>query len=118
MVACHGGDPDAGLPVANHRIPLPAPASGYVSKCDAEAIGRACLLLGAGRAKITDSVDHTVGISDLKKVGEAVEKDEPLCIIHSNGHENAAELHETLASAFKISSNPVDSLPLVLEEIT
>ncbi|MBT8041700.1 MAG: thymidine phosphorylase, partial [Pontiella sp.] len=53
MVACHGGNLDDGLPTAAKQIPLPSPKSGFVSKADAEAIGRASLLLGAGRAAIT-----------------------------------------------------------------
>ena len=118
MVACHGGDLDAGLPTAEKQIPLPAPKSGYISKSDADAIGRASLLLGAGRAKTTDTIDPAVGISDLKKIGEPIEAGEPLCIIHSNGHEDEARLSELLASAFEISSDPVEPPPLILEIIT
>ncbi|WP_372845038.1 thymidine phosphorylase [Pontiella sp.] len=117
MVACHGGNLAAGLPAANKQIPFPAPKSGYVAKADAEALGRASLLLGAGRAKTTDSVDHAVGLSDLKKIGERVEAGEPLCTVHSNGHENEAELRKLLDSAFEISANPVAAPPLIIEVI-
>ena len=117
MVECHGGDLDAGLPVAERQVPLPAPKSGYVAKADAEAIGRASLLLGAGRAKTTDSIDPAVGISNLKKIGEQVEQNEPLCIIHSNGRENEIELFQGLVAAFEISDNPVDPPSLVLDII-
>jgi len=118
MVACHGGDLDAGLPEAENQTPLPAPESGYIAKADAEAIGRASLLLGAGRIKTTDTIDPAVGISDLKKIGEPVEAGEPLCTIHSNGHEDEAQLFQLLESAFEISSDPVEPPPLVLEVIT
>ena len=117
MVACHGGDPDAGLPTAQNQIPLPAPATGFVSKADAAAIGRASLLLGAGRTKTTDSIDHAVGFSGLKKIGEAVEKGEPLCIIHSNGHENESERTKLLCAAFEISEEPVEPGELIYETI-
>ncbi len=117
MVACHGGDPYAGLPTAKKQIPLPSPKSGYVAKADAEAIGRACLLLGAGRTKTTDAIDPAVGLSDLKKIGEHVEKGEPLCLIHSNGHENKIELLHAVETAFKIVGHPVEAPPLVLETI-
>lgn len=118
MVACHGGELDAGLPAAENRIPLPAPASGYVSRADAEAIGRASLLLGAGRTRTTDSIDHAVGLSALKKIGEAVEKGEPLCIIHSNGHENESELTKLLYAAFDISEQTIEPKELIYETIT
>lgn len=117
MVICHGGDPDARLPAAEKQIPLPAPRSGYISKVDAEAIGRASLLLGVGRAKTTDTVDPAVGLSGIRKIGEFVEADQPLCIIHSNGHENEADLMKRLADAFEISESAVNPPPLVIERI-
>ena len=117
MIDCHGGDLNAGLPKAENQITLPASKSGIISKCDAENIGRASLLLGAGRAKTTDTIDHAVGISNLKKIGERVEKDEPLGIIHSNGHEDKTELFRLLETAFTILDEPVDPPPLILEVI-
>lgn len=117
MVACHGGDLSMGLPVAEKQIPLPAPKSGYVSKVDAELIGRASLLLGAGRAKTTDTIDHAVGLSDLKKIGEFVEEGEALCLIHSNGHEEESELNTLLTSAIDITETPVPPTKLILETI-
>jgi pyrimidine-nucleoside phosphorylase len=117
MVASHGGDLSLGLPVAQKQIPLPAPKTGYVSKVDAELIGRASLLLGAGRAKTTDTIDHAVGLSDLKKIGERLEKGDPLGIIHSNGHEDETELNNLLTSAIDITEAPVAPLKLILEII-
>jgi len=118
MVACHGGDLDAGLPEAKSQIPLPSPKFGYIAKADAETIGRASLLLGAGRAKTSDTIDHAVGILGLKKIGERVEEGEPLCTIHSNDHEDKVQFFQLLESAFEISDHPVEPPPLVLEVIT
>ncbi len=115
MVQCHSGDLSAGLPQASELIPLPAPKSGYIAQCDAEQIGRASLLLGAGRAKTTDTIDHAVGLSGLKKIGERVEAGEPLCTIHSNGHEDRSQLLQLLHSAFAVSPDPVEPPPLILE---
>ncbi len=117
LVACHGGNLKADLPRAGNQIHLPAPKSGHVSKCDAESIGRACLLLGAGRAKTTDTIDPAVGLADIKKIGERVEQGEPLCVIHSNGHENPAHLFQTLEAAFEITNDPAEPPPLILETI-
>ena len=58
--------------------PLLAQTSGTVTKMDAETIGRAFVLLGGGRQKIEDTIDFAVGFSGIKKIGERVEKDEPL----------------------------------------
>ena len=117
MVACHGGSLEEGLPVAPHQTPLLSPQSGYIEQVDAEAIGRATLLLGAGRAKTSDQIDHAVGLSDLKKIGESIKGGEPLCVIHSNGKENHEEVMKLLNSAFKFSSAPVEAPPLIIEII-
>ena len=70
-----------------HKAPMikafPAPKDGVVKKMDAETIGRASVLLGGGRQKATDSVDFAVGFSAIKKVGEKVQRNEPLLMIHA-----------------------------------
>jgi len=140
MVKCHGGDPDADLPMAGKQTPVPSPMSGTISAVNAEAIGRASLMLGAGRTKTTDEIDHAVGISNLRKIGEAIDAGEPLCIIHSSndwtrseaGSErqqrsgnNETEIFQTLENAFQIrvaaecnedeSEESTEPPPLVLE---
>jgi pyrimidine-nucleoside phosphorylase len=54
-----------------------------IAAMDAEKIGRASLLLGGGRQQVEDKIDFAVGISDLKKVGESVRRDEPLMRVHA-----------------------------------
>ncbi len=72
---------------AFHRAPCVQPvlaeSSGTVAKMDAEAIGRASVLLGGGRQKADDVVDFAVGFSQLKKVGEPVDAGEPLMMVHA-----------------------------------
>jgi pyrimidine-nucleoside phosphorylase len=63
--------------------PFPAKTSGKITKMDAELIGRASVLLGAGRQRATDKVDFAVGFSEIKKIGEQIEADEPLLKIHA-----------------------------------
>lgn len=63
--------------------PLPAKASGVVKRMDAETIGRASLLLGGGRKTADDTIDFAVGFSGIKKVGERIEKGEPLLMVHA-----------------------------------
>lgn len=70
-----------------HAAPIvrdfPAPRPGVVTRMDAGAIGRASVLLGAGRSKASDAVDHAVGFSEVRKVGARVVKGEPLLRIHA-----------------------------------
>ena len=63
--------------------PIESPSDGKVKTMNAEVIGRASLLLGAGRQKADDAIDFAVGISGLKKIGETVAKKEPLMFVHA-----------------------------------
>jgi pyrimidine-nucleoside phosphorylase len=70
-----------------HRAPVIKPflakAAGTIKKMDAETIGRASLLLGGGRKTADDTIDFAVGLSAIRKLGEKVEKGEPLLVIHA-----------------------------------
>ncbi len=124
MVRLHGGDvatlvhPDR-LPRARLQEPLPAPASGFVAAADAEHIGRACLLLGAGRTKTTDAVDHAVGVADLVKIGQPVAQGQPLAVLHANDERRLAAARAQLETAFRITPAAAPPpLPLIREEIS
>src|SRR4051812_31509999 len=70
-----------------HKAPIVHPVktkkAGTVKQMNAESIGRASVLLGGGRQKTGDEIDFAVGISGLKKIGEKVEKDQPLMMVHA-----------------------------------
>jgi pyrimidine-nucleoside phosphorylase len=88
LVEAQDGDAGALEKLARvHAAPIMQPfvatRAGVVSKMDAEAIGRASVLLGGGRQKADDEVDFAVGFSQLKKIGEPVEKGEPLMMVHA-----------------------------------
>ena len=72
------------LPTAKYQIEVPALLLGIVTKMEADDIGVAAMLLGAGRATKEDEIDLAVGIVLTKKIGDPVQKGEPLAIIHSN----------------------------------
>ncbi len=97
MVAAQGGSTDWTFAEAEIHEPVPAPADGIVTAVDAEAIGKACLVLGAGRQKTDDAVDPAVGIAQMKKPGEEVKKGEPLAIVFSNDRKRFEESFPILA---------------------
>lgn len=122
MVALHGGnvdvldDPDR-LPSARIRRPYPSPGNGFVAEVDADLIGRACIALGAGRRKASDSVDHAAGVSDIRKIGERVVQGESLLVLHGNSDAVVHEASELLRKAFKITQDPPPIPTLVVERI-
>jgi pyrimidine-nucleoside phosphorylase len=87
IIAHQGGDPrivdDYGrLPSAPRRALVQAERSGYVIVLDAELLGRATMILGAGRDRVEDAIDAGVGASLLKTPGDAVKAGEPLVELH------------------------------------
>ncbi|TWK12525.1 Pyrimidine-nucleoside phosphorylase [Bacillus licheniformis] len=72
------------LPQAAYKIDVPAKEAGVVSEIVADQIGVAAMLLGAGRATKEDEIDLAVGIMLRKKVGDRVEKGEPLVTLYAN----------------------------------
>jgi len=92
-----------------------APRSGYISQVHARIVGEASVVLGAGRAKKGDPVDHAVGFLIHKKVGEKVEAGEPLFEIHANDEAKLAEARTSVLSAYGFSDEFVSPLPLFYE---
>lgn len=84
-------DDPSKLPQAAYQIDVPAKEAGVVSEIVADEIGVAAMLLGAGRATKEDEIDLAVGIMLRKKVGEKVEKGEPLVTLYAN-RENVDEV--------------------------
>ncbi len=119
LVARQGGDaaalddPAARLPSADIRQPLSSPGAGCVAEVDAERIGRACLVLGAGRTQTGDRVDPAVGVSALVKVGDVVRKGDILALVHANEERRLDEARPFLREAFVLSAQPVQPPPLI-----
>ncbi|MEH7740280.1 pyrimidine-nucleoside phosphorylase [Bacillus subtilis] len=84
-------DDPSKLPQAAYQIDVPAKEAGVVSEIVADEIGVAAMLLGAGRATKEDEIDLAVGIMLRRKVGDKVEKGEPLVTLYAN-RENVEEV--------------------------
>jgi len=82
--------------------PWPAKSAGVVKKIDAELIGRASVMLGAGRQKADAAIDFAVGFSKIKKVGERVAVDEPLFTIHARNERSIVNITPLLKKAVEI----------------
>ena len=120
MVAAQGGDarvaesPETVLPQAPVLLDVAAPRAGHLARVDADGIGRAVLLLGGGRRAVTDAIDPAVGVSRLRKIGEHVEKGEPLATLHARTRAEAEALVPQVVAAFDFSDEPVAAPALVL----
>lgn len=89
LVKIQGGNPEVIdnpelLPKAKNHIEVKSSEDGYITAIEAENIGIAAMLLGAGRKTKEDTIDFAAGITIVKKVGEKVNQGDTLCVLHTN----------------------------------
>jgi pyrimidine-nucleoside phosphorylase len=92
--------------------------SGFVSKCDARIIGETIRDLGGGRLTKESAVNYDVGVDQMIKPGERIEKGGVLCRVHAAGAADAKLAVGRLKAAFEISARPLKAAPLVVEIIS
>jgi pyrimidine-nucleoside phosphorylase len=122
VVAAQGGNPQALdkfelLPNATGMREITSPRGGYVSVIDAEDIGLASSMIGAGRDKKDDVIDPAVGIILEVKVGEKVDAGSVLCRIYYTREDRVEEAAEMVEDAFRISAQKPDERELILEVV-
>jgi len=118
MIKAQGGDPDARLPEAAHRMEaLPAAADGWVTRLDARAVGVAAWRLGAGRARKEDAVSHTAGVRCLAKPGDYVTAGQPVLELQADDPGRFAAAVEALEGAVTIGREPPAPTALVLDQV-
>ena len=86
-----------------------ADQEGFISHCDVKKIGMGVNILGGGRSKMGDSVDHRVGFSELKHKGERMTMDTPLAIIHGNNLDKINRVKTLVKEAYTLSPTPLSS---------
>lgn len=122
FITAQGGDASvvddpSRLPQAKYQIEVPAKEAGFVAKIEAEDIGTAAMLLGAGRATKESEIDLAVGLVLRKKVGDAVEKGESLLTIFAN-QENVDAVMEKIYAHIYVSQEQVVAPKLIEAIIT
>jgi pyrimidine-nucleoside phosphorylase len=102
------------LPQARFHCDVVSLASGFISATKCEDFGIALAMLGGGREKKEDKIDHGVGLEFHKRIGERVEKGEPLTTIHYNSEARLTEAKNLIAGSYEIGeSAPLEKAPLV-----
>lgn len=125
MVRAQGGDtkqidqPEL-LPQAELEIEVKAEKAGYVESIQAEEIGIAAMLLGAGRETKESIIDLAAGLVLRKKIGDSVAEGEVLAVLHLNRtHESRLEEAKSrIREAYGITESKVPKRPLVFALVT
>jgi pyrimidine-nucleoside phosphorylase len=123
VIAAQGGNPQVLdrfdlLPNATGAQEITTARGGYVSAIDAELIGQASSMIGAGRNTKEDFIDPAVGVILEVKVGQKIDSGSILCRIYYTSDEHLEEAAELVEDAFKISQQPVEERDLILEVVS
>ena len=121
-IGAQGGDTsvldDTDLfPKAAFAYEVRAPKGGRIRKMNAEDIGKAAAILGAGRISKEDSIDHAAGIVLAKKTGDSVKKGDLIATLFTNIEASVAQAEERFLSALEIGRGDVPEEKLILKII-
>jgi thymidine phosphorylase len=111
-------DPEPLLDRKLIKTEITAPISGYISEFDALAVGHAIVAIGGGRTKAEDPVDHAVGYECLAKIGDRVEKGQPLAILYCRDESQADRVRPSLLNAYTVSETECPSPELVRDRVS
>jgi pyrimidine-nucleoside phosphorylase len=122
IIERQGGDPRvvddySRLPAAPERHAITASRAGFVTRLDAEAVGRASVTLGAGRDKVEDAVDPAVGIVVMAKVGDEVRAGDPVLELYYRDHVKLQHAIGRAAEAIAIGDTRPPGRPLIVGEV-
>lgn len=122
MVAAQGGlldytRPAYGLPEARFKAEVRADRGGFVAELNAREVGRAAMLLGAGRERLGDAIDYAAGVQLSRKCGDYVKSGDIIAILYSNDEAKIETARQRLLNAYKFSSQPTSQLPLLVDII-
>ena len=105
------------LPTAKNKMEIFSNKEGYVSKIKTEEVGKAAMIIGAGRATKAEEVDHAVGLKILKKVGDKIEKGEKIAEIYYNDAKNVEDSKNMILDAYVLQNEKVLKPKAILEII-
>jgi pyrimidine-nucleoside phosphorylase/thymidine phosphorylase len=122
VIQAQGGNPQVLdrfelLPNATGVREIASPRQGFVSAIEAELIGLASGLIGAGRDTKEDSIDPAVGVILEVKVGQKVESGGVLCRLYYTKEDRVEEAAQMIEDAFRISSTAPEDRELILEVV-
>jgi thymidine phosphorylase len=110
MVSALGGPddlmerPDSHLPKAPLVTPVAPERPGTVASIDTRALGLAVVALGGGRTRAEDAIDHSVGLTELAGIGDEVDANRPLCLVHARSESEAAAAAETVRRSYTLGA--------------
>ncbi len=101
------------LPPAPVVRPVFPDGEGYVTAIDVRQVGNAVVALGGGRRRVEDSIDHSVGLTEIAGLGARLGPDTPVAIVHARDEAGAHAAAKSLRGAFVAGAEPPPARPVV-----
>ncbi len=122
MVSAMGGPADfveaSGRYLPQAPVIRPVYASGIVTAMDTRAIGNAIIELGGGRREVGETLDLAVGLADIAAIGDTVDSERPLAVVHAQNEADADRAESSLKAAISTGDTPPPSRPVVIDVMT
>ncbi len=125
MITLQGGDASyltvenmKKLVAVKQHVDVTSEFDGYITKMDAQKIGNAAQMLGAGRAKKEDVIDPAVGMVMKVRCGASVQKGDVLCTLYVNDDRNVSEVIKMMHEAISIEKEPKEINPMIYGIVT
>ena len=97
--------------------PVLAHQSGFISQINTRAVGLTVVELGGGRKKASDSIDHSVGLSNVLGLGTKVDVGQPLAIVHAQNEDQANIAIQQIQNLFILSEIKAKSSPVIIDHL-
>jgi len=109
---------DSYLPAPMLSKAVYADRDGIVSAMDTRALGMAVVSMGGGRRRASDSIDYSVGFSEMAQLGDAVDGQRPLAVIHATSEASWQEAAAAVKKAIALSDVKPESTPVIYRRIS
>ena len=112
MVHAQKGDLTQDLKIASATEVL-CEETGFLEEIDCQKIGQEVISMGGGRQKVGDAIDHRVGVMVHARIGEPVQKGQPIFVVHCESDQTNQHV-EALRGAYKVSRSAVPKRRLIM----
>jgi len=121
MVAALGGPADfvdnRDAYLAKAPVVRPVHAQGYLTSVNTRSVGYAIIELGGGRHRVGETLDLSVGFSDVAPIGTLLDTETPLAVVHAASDADADQAEQLLLSACVLGEEPPAAAQVVTEII-
>ncbi|THB85713.1 thymidine phosphorylase [Pantoea allii] len=109
---------DTYLPAPMLSKPVYADNPGIVSSMDTRALGLAVVAMGGGRQRASDSIDYSVGFSEMITLGERADAQRPLAMIHASSEDKWQQAAAAVKAALVLGDSAPAETPVVYRRVS